>query len=263
MSPAQFSLATRRALGVTTELGEAGGQCHARTCTGPSHSRHALTCPKTGLQNSLHHHVVRGVTAVLRYASAGPVRHEDAACFAGPRAVEGHTFRMDLTAPSGAVSGARSPHISNKQLLVDVSVRSPCSTQALNRHSGSVQGTAAALAETAKAQHYAGTFVPAISTLVCFAVETYGLLGAQAESLLEELATHKANSEVVPGATSAVALRAKHLARMRQIVSVSLQTGLSNRELAYVQLQRSRGQGGAPFLERLWDEGDWAASRIG
>ena len=82
-------------------------------------------------------------------------------------------------------------------------------------------------------------------------------MGKQAEKLLDELAIHKASSEVVPhaGGFGESGLKGQYISRMRQMISVALQTAMSNRELGYAQPQHEhghRGQGVLP-IERLWD----------
>ena len=136
-----------------------------------------------------------------------------------------------------------------------MTVRSPTTTLALRKHSDTVQGVAAAIGETDKAATYAGCFYPASATLICFAVETNGLLGKQAEKLLLDMATHKASLETAPLAVGPgeAGMKGKYVARMRQTMSVGLQTALSNRELGFAQLQRQHGGQSVSPIERLWD----------
>ena len=190
MAPATYSLALRRALGVHTDLGPPGAVCPY--CPGAEASAlHATVCTRGGLQNPAHHKVARGLLGALRYAGVGPVRREDSSALDGPRA-DGRDLRMDLVAASGAVWGASNLAIRAKQLLIDITLRHPCGLTALRTlHTALIAGAAAARGETDKQITYAGTYSPATAILICFAIETHGRLGAQAESLLEEVAVHK------------------------------------------------------------------------
>ena len=121
-------------------------------------------------------------------------------------------------------------------------------------------GAATAKAEDDKARQYAGCYSLATSTLICVAVESFGRIGLQAEKLLDELAIHKASSEIgIPGTHAGIKSGAK--ARLRQLLSVALQTALSERELGYARLLRAAGPQAAASMpvEELWDAGDWPA----
>ena len=92
MATATYSLAIRRALGVRTFLGGAQlllGHCPSCPPTrGDAYAdnHHAITCERTGLQNSAHHTLARGVKEMLRFAGVGPIKREDGTCYTGPHA---------------------------------------------------------------------------------------------------------------------------------------------------------------------------------
>ena len=221
----------------------------AKTTLASTH--HAVTCPCTGLQNTLHHDMTASVVEVLRRAHIYNVRTEDITCFDGA-AADGRTLKMDVVVPIGAVRGARDRDIRDKRLLVDITVGNPSGLTAIRtRRTDICAGALAAAAEDRKRRHYRGTFVGAVTTLVPFAVEVYGRLGKDADHILKELAAHAAG---VTGQR-----KSQLLSKWRQLISVSLQCAVSRRELRYVQLLRSRQlrpgslrQSVRP-IEQMWD----------
>jgi hypothetical protein len=172
----------------------------------------------------------------------GPVVREDRACFRqqamqGLRGTEREP-RMDITLMPGAVRGARDPAIRDKHLLIDVTMRQPCaesSIRALRTHR--IAGAAAAKGESDKVNTYSAVIDPVTSTLIAFAVETFGRLGSQAERLVRELALHCADRACGPFgegvAAAGAAVRSRTVALIRQRVSVALQTAVSMREIAF------------------------------
>ena len=99
---------------------------------------------------------------------------------------------------------------------------------------------------------------PATTTLTCFAVESFGRIGKQAEHLLDQLAAHKAKRSDVLG-VSVSTVKAKYKARVRAVVSVALQKAMSLRELGFLRLMRAHDEASVPRIEQLWMEGGWPA----
>ena len=258
MQPWHMTMALRRHLGHWTTLADghcpwhppvaAGGEAEATDRLASTH--HAVTCPLTGLQNTLHHDMSTAIVEVLRRAHIFNPAKEDTTCFDGP-ATANRTLRMDVVIPIGAIRGARDRAIRDKRVLCDVTVANPSATSAIRvQHTDTRAGALAAAKENSKRRHYRGTFISAISTLVPFAIETYGRLGKDADHLLKELAAHAAN---VTGQH-----KSQVLCKWRQLISVSLQCAVSRRELRYVQLMRTRLRAGERLqavrpIEHMWD----------
>ena len=94
------------------------------------------------------------------------------------------------------------------------------------------------------------------TTLLAFAIETFGRLGEQAQHLISELAHHCASRGCGPFGTgagaAAAAVRGRTVAHIRKQVSVALQMSLSNREMHYAGAQRRRHD--LQEAELVWDE---------
>ena len=257
MQPWHMTMALRRHLGHWTTLADGHCPYHPPAETDDetagerlASTHHAVTCPRTGLQNTLHHDMTAAVVEVLRRAHIFTVKREDTTCFDGA-AVAGRDLRMDVVIPIGAIRGAEDRDIREKRILCDITVANPSGKSAIRlHHTDTRAGALAAVKENLKRQQYSGTFSGAISTLVPFAVETYGRLGKDAEHLLKELAEHAA---CVTGQH-----KSQLLCKWRQLISVSLQCAVSRRELCYVHKLRTRAQqpGGAQTvrpIEHMWD----------
>jgi hypothetical protein len=167
----EVTMACRRSAGVRTPFGDSHcpfhGTKHTTTETQLSalqlNNHHAVTCPNTGLQNTLHKDMVYAVIDVMKQCNiGGPITKEDTRCFNGRRAYTAENptkYSMDITAPVGAARGATDPNTRDKLIMIDVSVRNPCGDSAItDLHSNTVAGAAAARAETDKANTYTGTY---------------------------------------------------------------------------------------------------------
>ncbi|CAM9217126.1 unnamed protein product, partial [Choristocarpus tenellus] len=94
---------------------------------------------------------------------------------------------MDLVFHAGALADAGTAPYRDKGLLLDITFAEVQATSHLT-HSPASNGVAAAAAEARKRTHYEGSFDPRSYNLSTFAVESFGRLGKQAESFLDELA---------------------------------------------------------------------------
>jgi len=253
----QYSLSLRRALGRSTsyEVGE------CPNCPGAqADSQHALTCGNIGQQTGPHDEVVRALERVIREDGVvSSIQHECLTCFDGPRAAE-RAWRMDTFVPAGALSQAPDCEL-RKALLVDTTLRNPtCRTSIQRERSNMVPGAVAAQGEAEKAHTYVGTYLSTISHLVCFSVETFGLLGSQGSHFLGQLAEHR----VATAAAGGVALnKGVVLSRMRARISAALHAALSKRELKYLHWLREQKAPAALDLEHLWEPMAWPAADVG
>jgi len=262
MQPWHMTMALRRHLGHWTTLADGHCPWHPPASADRedaadrlASTHHAVTCPLTGLQNTLHHDMTAAVIEVLRRAHIYTVSKEDTTCFDGA-AASNSNLRMDVVIPIGAVRGANDRNIRDKRILCDITVANPSAKYAIRRHHTDTRaGALAAAKEDFKRQHYNGTFIGAISTLVPFAIETYGRLGSDADHFIKELAAHTANATDQH--------KSQLLCKWRQLISVSLQCAVSRRELRYVQKLRARQlvaerpEGAQPQtvrpIEHMWD----------
>ena len=252
MQPWHMTMALRRHLGHWTTL--ADGHCPWHTTPAEADraapadrlaaTHHAVTCPRTGLQNILHHDMTAAVVEVLRHAHIYTVKREDPTCFDGAAARA--DLRMDVVIPVGAVRGAEDRDIRDKRILCDITVANPSAKTSISNHRTDTRaGALAAAKETRKRRHYSGTFIGAISTLVPFAIETFGRLGREADHFLRELAEHAAHATGQH--------KSQLLCKWRQLISVSLQCAVSRRELRYVHKLRERHAPGVHSIEHMWD----------
>jgi hypothetical protein len=79
--------------------------------------------------------------------------------------------------------------------------------------------------------------VPATSSLIVAAFETFGRFGKQLTDLLQQMVAHWASTLVGAADLEAQRMGLK-LRRIKQQLSVALQKGLSGRELRFVQAMR-------------------------
>jgi hypothetical protein len=217
-------------------------------------NHHAVTCPITGLQNTLHKDIVYAVINVMKQCNiGGPFTKEDTRCFNGPRVyTEENTtkYSMDITAPVGAAGGATDPNIRDKLLMIDISVRNRCGDSAItDLHSSTVAGAAAAKAETDKAKTYTGTYSPVTTTLTTAAFEAFGCMGTSLKSLLKQLVAHWAAAIVGDQRTAQMG---RKMTRLRETLSVALQKALYRRKLRYVQALRVKLVSNVPMFGALW-----------
>ena len=265
-------MACRRSAGVRTSFGDSHCPFHKTKHTTTeeqlialqSNNHHAVTCPNTGLQNTLHKDMVYAVVDVMKQCNiGGPINKEDTTCFNGPRVYTDKNptkYYMDITAPPGAARGATDPNIRDKLLMIDVSVRNPCGDSAITElHSNIVAGAAAARAETDKAKHYTGTFSPVTSNLTTAAFETFGRMGTSLKSLLKQFVVHWAIAIVGDQRTAQMG---RKMTRLRETLSVALQKALYRRELRYVQALRVKGVSNVPMFEALWDMSEADMSNV-
>jgi hypothetical protein len=187
------------------------------------------------------------VVMALHSAGVPPsaVRHEQMSCFDGPGAVSARaagitankTFRMDLVLSSGALSQARSEEFRDINILIDVTVANAAAVSHITAHSDRTAGVAADDGEQEKRTKYivayGPTFSAATSTLVPFAMETYGRLGDDASKLVAALVEH--GSRVTGQAPSALTTN------IYQRFSVALQRAVSHRKCTYMEKLRERG----------------------
>eukprot|EP00953_Heterococcus_sp_UTEX-ZZ885_P001702 1443-Heterococcus_DN1.PRE.3 len=256
-------MACCRSAGVRTSFGDSHcpfhGTKHTTTKAQLSalqlNNHHAVTCPNTGLQNTLHKDMVYAVIDVMKQCNiGGPITKEDTRCFNGPKTYtkENPTkYSMDITAPVGAARGATDPNIRDKLLMIDVSVRNPCGDSAITElHSNTVAGAAAARAETDKANTYTGTYSPVTSNLTTAAFETFGRIGTHLKCLLKQFVVHWATALVGDQRTAQMG---RKMTRLRETLSVALQKALYRSELRYVQALRVKRVSNVPMFEALWD----------
>ena len=112
---------------------------------------------------------------------------------------------------------------SGRLTVADPSARSAIRDQ----HTDTRAGALAAKEDNYKRRHFRGTFVGAISTLVPFAIQSYGRLGKSTDHFLKVLA------DLAAQATDQH--RSQLLFKRRQLTSVRLQCAMScRRELGYV-----------------------------
>jgi hypothetical protein len=123
----EVTMACRRSAGVRTSFGDSHCPFHGiKHTTGTKHTtteaqlsalqlnnHHAVTCPNTGLQNTLHKDMVYAVIDVMKQRNIdGLITKEDTRCFNGPRvytAEKPTKYSMDITAPVGAARGSNGP----------------------------------------------------------------------------------------------------------------------------------------------------------
>jgi hypothetical protein len=243
-------LAVRRGLGIWTTFAPSSCPYHGSREAAHANDRinathHAITCPNTGLASTSHHDVAaNGVVMALHSAGVPPsaVRREQMSCFDGPGAMSARaaaiksnkTFRMDLVLDASALARARSVEFRNKNILIDVTVTNPAAVSHITARSDRTAGVAAADGEQKKRTKYivthGPTFSAATSTLVPFAMETYGRLGDDAHKFVAALVEH--GSRVTGQAPSALTTK------IYQRLSVALQRAVSRRECAYIEKLR-------------------------
>jgi hypothetical protein len=175
--------------------------------------------------------MARGFGGVLRETGVTGVLAERQDVFDGPRAAN-RVLQMDLVLPPFSVT-CDNPLLRNGQrLLIDFSLASPlCETAIRVHHSDTMAGAAGTARENAKNEKYAGTTLPATACFVPCVAETTGRLLPQFLAILEDLATHKARLVVDEERRSVV--RGQHLARLRLLMSVAIQSAVSVNELQY------------------------------
>jgi hypothetical protein len=265
-------MACRRSAGVRTSFGDSHCPFHKTKHTTTEaqldalqlNNHHAVTCPNTGLQNTLHKDMVYAVVDVMKQCNiGGPITKEDTTCFNGPKVYTKKNptkYSMDITAPVGAARGATDTNIRDKVMMIDISVRNPCGDSTIkDLHSSTVAGAAAARAETDKANTYTGTYSPVTSTLITAAFETFGRIGTSLKSLLTQFVVHWAAALV---GDQRAAQMGRKMTRLREILSVALQRALYRRELRYVQALRKKRVSNVPMFEALWDMSEADMSNV-
>jgi hypothetical protein len=165
---------------------------------------------------------------------------------------------MDIVAYSAGVAFTGVRAYDAKHLLVDVTVADVTTTKHL---SGAAKTPGFAAASAAKTKHttYGDLYDSSSYTLVPFALESFGRLGLEAQSLLGGLATHAAG-----GVGCDMALRGRLLHNFRQRLSVALQRQLASRILRHLAACRRRTSGGAPAVVARGDvvAGAFAGDRV-
>ena len=143
-------------------------------------------------------------------SEAGVTTVEDATVLNGPRAAakraamaarayqrgSPRVYSMDLVIPHGALHGDSSTKLREKQVLLDITIRSvsaPTITSSLKTHQ--IPGAAAAKGQDDKMAHYEGTYVRSSQTLVPLVSESYGRLGPSAIWFLGQLVQHWASEQ--------------------------------------------------------------------
>jgi hypothetical protein len=131
----------------------------------------------------------------------------------------------------------------------------------MTHHSDTVAGAAGMARENEKRRKYFGTTLPTTSHFVPAVAESSGMLMPGFLGLLEDLATHKARLVVDDSRRSIV--RGQHLARLRLLMSVAIQTAVSVNELQYQHNVRLLAvEGRAPRGGLLGNAG-WLRGRRG
>jgi len=266
INPTHMRLAIRRSIGEWTTYAPAHCPYHGTGAAAHPNDRitathHAITCTPTGLASKCHNDVAANVILALQSAGVGAssVRKEQTSCFDGPGAMSARaeaiaknkTFRMDLVISPGSLASAQDEDFRDKTILLDITVPNPAAVSHILHHSDRTAGIAAAAGEKLHRDKYTVkhgfTFAPATSTLVAFAIESYGRLGGEATHFIDELVEH--------GSQTTGQSRSRLVAKTYQRLSVALQRALSRRECAYIDKLRDRGTVATTTCaaELLWD----------
>ena len=196
---------------------------------------------------------------------------EDATVLNGPRAAakraamaaranqrgSPRVFSMDLVIPHGALHGASSAKLREKQVLLDITIRSVSALTiipSLKTHQ--IPGAAAAKGQDDKMAHYEGTYVRSSQTLVPLVSESYGRLGPSAIWFLGQLVEHWASRLTCVTDDEKASLMAAKLGKFKQMLSVGLQNAMARRETLYLQMLRTKQCSNVPVLDLLWDMSD-------
>ena len=272
MSPLAFTQSLQRYLGIRVLFSDDGCPQHTRSRSPPgADNHHADTCVLTGLQSLAHHDLTHVWKTICTEAGVTRMTVEDATVLNGPRAAtkraamaarasqrgSPRVFSMDLVIPHGALHGASSAKLREKQVLLDITIRSvaaPTIISSLKTHQ--IPGAAATKGQDDKMAHYEGTYVRSSQTLVPLVSESYGRLGPSATWFLGQLVEHWASRLTCVTDDEKASLRAAKLGKFKQMLSVGLQNAMARREALYLQMLRTKQCSNVPVLDLLWDMAD-------
>jgi nitrite reductase/ring-hydroxylating ferredoxin subunit len=224
-------------------------------------SHHAPDCIHAGNHTSQHNGLARGTGGAVRESGVTGVRVERQDCFDGPRAM-GRVLQMDMTFSPFSIQCDNPRRSGGQMLLLDFSIASAvCQTAIRNLHSDTVVGAAGIARENAKIAKYAETTLPATSDFVPCVMESTGRMMPRFLGVLEDLATHKAR--LVVDASRRSVVRGQHLARLRLLLSVALQSAVSVSELQYQHNVRLSVVEGAVRRGGLLGNAGWLRGRRG
>jgi hypothetical protein len=250
--PGEFTAALRRNFGMHTSYTDlpvsCPAGCTARNVPQSATTLHAAYCPNSGLSTTAHHFFAFGLQTIMRQMGMGAVQRESRTCFTTATA-QRRDLRMDLVVPANGFMGCGLPDFDGQQVLLDVTISHPCTpTNIRSHHTDVVAGAMNTIATDRKHRTYAGTYAPAIATLKCFGMETYGRLATEAEETLQAM-VHRATRDVLAGDVTPT--RARVIGRLRQRISCLLQRTISRREIQYAGIMRLNGVDGARHVAEM------------
>ena len=256
----------RRLAGIERQQ-EDGGFC---SCGKQQSGEHARRCANTGEQNYRHNFVLRRLVERIRVDLSVPVAVESIDCFAAQalaahreriRASNGREPRMDaVLSPNSMVPMPRQRDIDGKLITfsspdqltaamrkgagIDVSIVDPTCGSML-AESSETAGHAAAQRVRAKFTHYliqTGLFDSASYTIFPFVVEQFGRSSLHAQDFIVAAAQFHADR-------SGGSLTKSHcVQRLRQVVSIALQTAISDSVARLWNRMHTRPGGPVPDL---------------
>jgi hypothetical protein len=253
LTAAVFNVTLQRSLGIFNSMGVLCPYHGDNRSVQTANNFHATSCIRAGLITTQHNEVVSTVMrmAVASGITASCIRREvSGGLFDGHRAPTNGAgqpleMRMDLVFSPHALSTSNRNLQDGQQLLVDVSVRDPlCPTSIRFLHTDTVQGAAAAKAESDKFNHYRNTVLPRTGHILCLGVEAPGYIGTQGLEVLRMFTEHKVRNIVDDRLRSSV--KGLHMAKLRRMLSVGLHRAVSLATLRYQHNVRVSHEDGFP-----------------